>query len=76
MKTIQFDNLVEGNPKNKNFGKNIEIEVPDDFDEQVSKKARFLGGEFGARIAAINTVASESGKKIREAFGDVKTRNN
>ncbi len=71
MKTIRFDNLVEGNPKNKNFGKTVELEVPDDFDEEAYEEARRCGGEFGARIATITRMANESGKKVKEAFGNV-----
>ncbi len=71
MKTIRFENLVEGNPKNKNYGKTIELEVPDDFDEQACEEARQRGGEFGARFARIAAIANKSGKKVKEAFGNV-----
>jgi len=71
MKTIRFENLKEGNPKNKNFGKTVELTVPDDFDEQAYEEARQRGAEFGARFARIAAMASESGKKVKEAFGNV-----
>ncbi len=61
MKTIRFENLVEGNPKSKNYGKTIELEVPDDFDEEAYEEARRIGAEFGARIATITRMANEGG---------------
>ncbi len=50
MKTIKFKNLVDSKT-----GKTVEIEVPDDFDENnpESTLAGKRGAEFGARIARV-----------------------
>ncbi len=71
MKKIQFENLIESNTSSKNFGKMLEIEVPNDFDEHTSENAKLRGCEFGNRLAMITAAAKNSGNKIREAFGNV-----
>jgi len=50
MKTIKFKNLIDSNT-----GKTVEIEVPDDFDENnpAATLAGERGAEFGARIAHV-----------------------
>lgn len=50
MKTIKFKNLID-----VNTGKTVEIEVPDDFDENdpTNTLAGERGAEFGARIARV-----------------------
>lgn len=83
MNTIKFDNLVEANPESKNFGKTVEIEVPDDFDENNPsfKKARDRGAAFGKRVNAVTNhlhevesleevgqLGSDSAKRLHEMF--------
>lgn len=50
MKTIKYENLID-----VNTGKTVEIEVPDDFDENnpASTLAGDRGREFGARFTLI-----------------------
>lgn len=78
MKTIKFNNLVEART-----GKTLEIEVPDDFDENnpVYVAAGERGKAFAKRIQAVQNhlrevesldevgrLGSESGKKLFELF--------
>jgi len=50
MKTIKFKNLIDSNT-----GKTVEIEVPDDFNENdpTNTLAGERGAEFGARITLV-----------------------
>lgn len=83
MKTLRFENLVEGNPKSKNYGKTVEIEVPDDFDENNPsyEKARKRGAAFGKRVNDVTAhlrevesldevgqLGSDSAKRLHEMF--------
>lgn len=78
MKTIKFKNLID-----TNTGKTVEVEVPDDFDENDPsfKKAGERGAAFGKRVAAVTNhlrevesleevgqLGSDSAKRLHEMF--------
>lgn len=78
MKTLRFENLIDSNT-----GKTVEIEVPDDFDENdpMYVAAGERGKAFAERIKAVQEhlrevesleevgeLGSESGRKLSEMF--------